>query len=52
MVCIITVCVGACVYECVRTEHTVYITVLSSLDGVLNHTLIVLFAAMLTRSLL
>ena len=49
---IITVCVEVCVYECVHTEHTAYITVLSSLARVLNHTLIVLFAAMLTRSLL
>ena len=52
--CIITVCVEACVYihDCVHMELTTYITVLSSLDGVLNHTLIVLLAAMLTRSLL
>ena len=39
LLCTITVCVEACVYECLHTEHTAYITVLSSLDGVLNLTL-------------
>ena len=47
-----SLCRSMCIPNCVHTEHTTYIAVLSSLASVPNHTFIALFAAVLTRSLL